>query len=492
MKRLLHCHQYYFCILLLFISTLFFSCPAMIYAVPSAPSAPARGFIMDMAPLLGSNGRIKAIAPDCRAMTGFLDGTPFVWSRDFGLVRLAPPKGHFGMGDFLSDDGRSMLGFVSINDAIHPAPYSQTWARPGFIWRYGEQLQYMSKHGIADVEWYGLSADGKTALGYGKRNPPSSPAAAKGKAAENLELTPYHNRWFSVRNRHQFRVLDNIARPDASPYYRLLSRDGKKLLQKQQDNSVQIVDLQTGAQHPLTFGGVRPHTSPDLAKGEKRILRAGDPQNPLFHWGRWPGFRRSRLLSDSELKRAAPDSPLHADWILDDFFCSIPSFDARFTLCALYLKKVPKKPARRLSFLDAKSLTVLVRLDAKENDIPIDDGPALMGLDISDDGKTILYERDAEIWIWNEDLVLPHDSVPRPMPLARYLEHFGLSLPSEQTIKSAVMSPDGQCFFGELALYDDEQFPYKQFLACIKVNHPRPHWDLNSKKISNRGGQSGR
>lgn len=418
MKRLLLCHQYYFCILLLFISTLFFSCPAMIYAVPSAPSAPARGFIMDMAPLLGSNGRIKAIAPDCRAMTGFLDGAPFVWSRDFGMVRLAPPKGHFGMGDFLSDDGRSMLGFVSINDAIHPAPYGQTWARPGFIWRYGEPLQYMSKHGIADVEWYGLSADGKTALGYGKRNPLSSPAAAKGKAAENLELTPYHNRWFSIRNRHQFRVLDKIARPDASPYYRLLSRDGKKLLQKQQDNSVQIVDLQIGAQHPLTFGGVRPHTSADLAKGEKRILRAGDPQNPLFRWGRWPGFHRSRLLSDSELKKAAPDSPLHADWILDDFFCSIPSFDARFTLCALYLKKVSKKPARRLSFLDAKSLTVLVRLDAKGNDIPIDDGPALMGLDISDDGKTILYERDAEIWIWNEDLVLPHDSVPRPMPLA--------------------------------------------------------------------------
>lgn len=75
------------------------------------------------------------------------------------------------------------------------------------------------------------------------------------------------------------------------------------------------------------------------------------------------------------------------------------------------------------------------------------------------------------------------------MPLARYLEHFGLSLPSERTIKSAVMRPDGQCFFGELALFGDEQFPCKQFLACIKGNPPRPHWNLNSKKISNRGGQ---
>ena len=59
---------------------------------------------------------------------------------------------------------------------------------------------------------------------------------------------------------------------------------------------------------------------------------------------------------------------------------------------------MPQKSAR--AFLpDSRTLTVLVRLDAGGKDIPIDDGPALMGLDISDDGKTILYEMDAEIWI---------------------------------------------------------------------------------------------
>lgn len=116
----------------------------------------------------------------------------------------------------------------------------------------------MSGHGIVDVEWYGLSANGDTALGYGKRKPLSAPAPAKGKAVEHLELTPHYNRWFSIRNKKLFRVLDKIARPDASPYYRLLSRDGKKLLQKQHDNSVQVVDLQTGKLRPLTFGGVPP------------------------------------------------------------------------------------------------------------------------------------------------------------------------------------------------------------------------------------------
>lgn len=486
MKRCRCTNRYCLLIVALSVSLLlFFSFPVMSHATSTTP---AQGFIMDMVPLLGNNGRIKAIAPGCRAVTGFLDGEPFVWSRDFGMIRLTPPKGHFGMGDFLSDDGRAMLGFVSINDAIHPPPYGEAWARPGFIWRHGESMQYMSKHGIVDVEWYGLSADGKVALGYGKRKPPSAPPSAKDKAAENLELTPYYNRWFCIRNKRQFRVLDNVVRPIASPYYRLMSRDGKKLLQKRHDNGVQIVDLQTGAQHPLTFGGVLPCSTAALSTNGKNILRAGDPQNPLFRWGRWPGFSRSRLLTDSELKEVAPGSPMLADWLLDDFFCSIPSFDGRFTLCALYLKKVPRNHARPF-LLDSKTLTVLARLDAKGKDIPIDDGPALMGLDISDDGKTILYEREAEIWIWKEDFVLPPDTLPRPMPLARYLEHFGLSLPSERSIKSAVMSPDGQCFFGELALYDDEQFPYKQFLACIKRNYPRPHWNLNSKKISNRGDQ---
>ena len=65
----------------------------------------------------------------------------------------------------------------------------------------------MSGHGIVDVEWYGLSANGDTALGYGKRKPLSAPAPAKGKAVEHLELTPHYNRWFSIRNKKLFRVL---------------------------------------------------------------------------------------------------------------------------------------------------------------------------------------------------------------------------------------------------------------------------------------------
>ncbi|WP_144277299.1 hypothetical protein [Mailhella massiliensis] len=64
-----------------------------------------------MEPMLG-DGRINAIAPGGRAMTGIMDGDPIVWSRDFGAVRLIPPKDRYGMGNFISDDGRTMAGFV--------------------------------------------------------------------------------------------------------------------------------------------------------------------------------------------------------------------------------------------------------------------------------------------------------------------------------------------------------------------------------------------
>lgn len=49
--------------------------------------SPKKGFIMDLDPFLGQNGRLRAIAPGCRAMTGMMGSQPFVWSRDSGLFR---------------------------------------------------------------------------------------------------------------------------------------------------------------------------------------------------------------------------------------------------------------------------------------------------------------------------------------------------------------------------------------------------------------------
>ena len=161
----------------------------------SQPSSSFRtdtaGFVMDMVPLLGENGRILAIAPDCRALTGILDGEPFVWSRDSGMTCLVPPERYYGMGRFLSDDGQVMAGFITINHDKYPLDGSVEWTRPGFLWKRSEGSHGMLEHGIVDVEWFGLSADGRVALGHGKEPIPGAPAAdAPWEEQERFARTP--------------------------------------------------------------------------------------------------------------------------------------------------------------------------------------------------------------------------------------------------------------------------------------------------------------
>ena len=138
-------------------------------AAPEAP--PSQGFIKDMSPLLGENGRILAIAPDCRALTGIVDGRPFIWNRDFDSILLTPPSEYYGMGEALSDDGRTVIGFIRHRDEGAPPGYGQTWASLGFFWQYDKELLLMPQHGLVDVTWRGLSADGTVAAGKGKNTP---------------------------------------------------------------------------------------------------------------------------------------------------------------------------------------------------------------------------------------------------------------------------------------------------------------------------------
>ena len=76
---------------------------------------------MDMTPLFDEQtGRIRAIAPECRAIIGIIKSQPFVWSRDFGMIHIPVSAPDYGMGVFLSDDGRTMTGFLSRNDKTNP------------------------------------------------------------------------------------------------------------------------------------------------------------------------------------------------------------------------------------------------------------------------------------------------------------------------------------------------------------------------------------
>ena len=45
------------------------------------------------------------------------------------------------------------------------------------------------------------------------------------------------------------------------------------------------------------------------------------------------------------------------------------------------------------------------------------------------------------------------------------------------------MSPDGRCFFGQLAAEDGEKrFPWQEFLACTSEGIEPPHWTLSAPK----------
>ncbi len=451
------------------------------------------GFVMNMLPLLGENGRILSIAPGCRAATGIIDSKPFVWSRDFGMLHLVPPEKYYGIGRFLSDDGRNMAGFITINRDKYPLDNSVEWTRPGFLWKWGKGDRGISEHGIVDVEWFGLSADGRVALGYGKEPIPGAPAAdapweeqarfaetPEGKAARSQGNLDHRSLWFWMRDRTTFKEIPGFEDPQFLPA-RALSRDGKKALLRKAASTF-ILDLQTGERRELTFGGAVPLS--DLPVQEKNLVRAGDPKNPLFRWGKskfMTGIRsQHRLIPESFLGEEAPDSPMHRDWLVKETFFCVPNFDASFFACYVTLKS--KEPYKEWVHhpLSRFQLDVIVRLDDKGNGIPIDDsygsgGP--WGMDISDDGKTVLYSKHNEIWVWNEDFRLPGRTVPDPVRLVDYLAAAGLAVPFERPVSHAAMSPDGRCFYGELRReYNEASFPWEVFLACMD-DVPPPDWE---------------
>ena len=461
-----------------------------------AVSSPPRGFLMDMTPLFDEQtGRIRAIAPECRAITGIIKSQPFIWSRDFGMIRIPVPTPDYGQSDFLSDDGRVMAGFLSRNDRDYPAGYGQTWTKTGFIWYYKGKRHFMSRHGLIDVDWRGLSADGRVAFGEGKEPVPGAPRPdASGEELERFARTPQgkkamergyvHNRplWF-VREGTRYRELPRFLNERSLPQ-RILSRDGKKIIYFLEANSF-VRDLRTGRDRQLTFGGVVAGGVP--GKG-RNILRAGDPDNPLFRWGRHRLFRDGRLYTDAEIaalqkdKDLSPRSPMLLDWYVNEIAECVPSFDARYNLCYIRLELHrpggPEYAIRVLARLDDKGGVTLIT-DDDEYAGPLD------GVEgISDNGRIALYKQAREMRVWNEDIPTPAEyRYSNAWTLRDYLASFGLELPPNRRIWSAVMSPDGRCFFGMLSAKDGEkQFPYEKFLACTGEGIEPPFWTLREEK----------
>lgn len=467
-------------------------------------SSPRRGFIMDMTPLFDERtGRIRAIAPECRAVTGIIESQPFVWSRDFGMIRIPVPTPDYGMGVFLSDDGRAMTGFLSRNDRDYPAGYGQTWAQAGFIWYYKGKRHFMSRHGLIDVNWRGLSADGRIAFGQGREPVPGAPRPdASGEELERFARTPQgkkamergyvHNRplWF-VREGTRYRELPRFRNESSLPQ-RILSRDGKKIIYFWWGNSF-VHDLKTGKKRQLTFGGAVAGGEPGK---ERNIVRAGDPDSPLFRWGRSRFWLGNSLLTDANIfafqkkKELDLESPMLLDWYVKEIDSCTPSFDARYNLCHIRLQQYRPDMSRNRPVLPG-GFTLLARLDDKGGVTLIADdddfaGPLDPLEDISDNGRIVLYKQGRETRVWNEDIPPPDEyRYSNAWTLRDYLASFGLELPPNRRIWDAIMSPDGRCFFGMLSAEDGERrFPYQEFLACTGEGIEPPFWTLRDEKTT--------
>ena len=238
-----------------------------------------------------------------------------------------------------------MAGFLSRNDRDYPAGYGQTWAKTGFIWYYKEKRHFMSRHGLIDVYWRGLSADGRVAFGQGSEPVPGAPqpdapeeewdryiATPQGKKA--MERGYVHNRplWF-VREGTRYRELPRFKNESTLPQ-RILSRDGEKIIYFSWGKSF-VYNLKTGKQRQLTFGGAVAGGEPGK---ERNLVRAGDPDSPLFRWGRSSFWLGNTLLTDAEIfalqkkKELDLESPMLLDWYVKEIDDCTPSFDARYNL----------------------------------------------------------------------------------------------------------------------------------------------------------------
>ena len=176
------------------------------------------------------------------------------------------------------------------------------------------------------------------------------------------------------------------------------------------------------------------------------------------------------------------------DWFIHDIESCTPSFDARYNLCHIRLQ--PYRPdIRRNRPALPGGVRLLARLDDKGGATPIADdddfaGPLGPLWDISDNGRIVLYEQNREMYVWNEDIPTP-GAYRNAWTLRDYLASFGLVLPSDREIREAIMSPDGRCFFGQLATEEDEKrFPWQAFLACTGEGIEPPHWTLR-KNLKN-------
>ena len=430
-----------------------------------------RGFIMDLSPLIGDDGDIRAIAPDCRALAGSMRQNkkdsifkPFAWSRQYGLSMLTTAENApWGTASFISDDGAVTIGYLhgeNIKDA-------------GLIWRAkASPVVTGNDFNLELVRWVGLSADGRLAAGATRWHSGYT-------IQDTRRFVPFPGA--GVFDPEKWQAEPPSPRADGSipddPFVgrgfemKAMSRNGRTFAFS--DDTVSfITDADRSFVRELKVGGLSPadRRTPDgrPAQDDPAARNRMDLGIPL-------------LQKDS----GTHPLPLMRNAILKEVKVTHLNYDGAYALGTVTVRYPLQAKGRAVDTMlriftegggvDEKEETFILRWDA-EGGATYVAGNKTRSLAMSDDGKTILLQSNYGYpTVWQEG--------KGPLHLRDYLAGYGIALPGtmhQGRIWGMVMSPDGRCFSGTAPTNDP---PRQAFLACAGEDAegkpiPEPSWQI--------------
>lgn len=136
----------------------------------AAQGAPGpRGFFHDLSPLIGKNGRVRGIAPNAAAFTGYAAAPgrqgAFVWTRSSGYKELPPPeKAENARGLMVRDDGKVVAGLATIKGIVTEGTNSSVDGL--VVWGQSEFPVFSASYGVYGAMVTGISPDGSVVVGY--------------------------------------------------------------------------------------------------------------------------------------------------------------------------------------------------------------------------------------------------------------------------------------------------------------------------------------
>jgi|GEM_PF-4643940 len=414
-----------------------------------------RGFVLDVSPLIGTAGRISAVAPGGAAFCGSMrfsrdeTGLPYVWNREEGLNRLEVAANcERGIALAISDDGRVAAGLIYCDE--------EGRIGSGAIWRTNVPAIFTANEfDVGLVYWRGVSWDGSRAAGKCRWD------WIRGFTVD----TPAHYAIIpgaNVFDPHKWEIMPTTKRRDGSipddafidkGELAAMSRDGSTFAFFDRTTSWRMDSERRKVQELLVAG---------LSPNDKKtpVLRKGAPDNPF-------SLKEDVLLASVKVSALNLDGG-YAVGLVTVFYPSSPRGDAADTERHIFIGNMDTGPREEVFVVrwdkDGQA-EMLLRGRHYVEDVRL--GKDYKVESVSDDGKTVLLnDTSGGYFLWREGRGVAS--------FENFLAEYGLSLPPGRDVaekgrhirpgaRSLVMSPDGRCFGARTGM---DQFLNHPVLIC--------------------------